>query len=337
MQKLLDDVHTTPHIAVLMGGVSDERNVSLKSGKAVAHALKTKGFRVSLIDLKERCIEPVEALNPDAAFIALHGEFGEDGQVQELLEDAGIPYTGSGPLASRIGMDKVISKRAYLKSGVPTPSYSVCYRDVEPNRIIAQAEAFGFPIVTKPTIGGSSIDVTISQSKKELSQAIDKWLSDQSKYSAAPDNNGLMIEKYIAGRELTVGVIDDTALPVVEIVSPGSFFDYQAKYEADDTEYILPVSLIESVYNKVCETALRAYKATGCRHMGRVDLIYGYDGEVYVLELNTIPGMTSRSLLPMAADYNGIDFASLCVRLCFMALGTKTESLSDLQLKRRTA
>ncbi len=313
------------NVAVLMGGVSEERPVSLKSGRAVAVALRARGHRVAEIDLRRRTIEPVLDAHPDLAFIALHGEFGEDGQVQALLDEAGIPYTGSTAHASRIGMDKKASKRAFLRSAVATPPYSVITPDLPLDRAVRLGEAIGFPLVCKPPLGGSSIDVSIAGNRDELHATIESWNnaapSRQLHHGdgGADPHDELMLEKYIHGRELTVSILGDELLPVVEIITQSRFFDYRAKYEDEKTEYHVPVTLIESMYWKVCDAARRAYRAVGCRHMGRVDLICGFDGGVYVLEINTIPGLTSRSLLPMAARSRGIEFPELCERLCRLA------------------
>lgn len=311
-------------VAVLMGGISDEREISLKSGEAVAAALQSCGHSVAAIDLRKKNIDAVKEADPDLVFIALHGQFGEDGQVQSMLEEAAIPYTGSGVRAARIGMDKKVSKRLYLDSAVPTPDYTVVNAEMPPDAIISQADALGFPVVCKPTAGGSSRGVSVVRDAARLRALLGEPEDDKAARAGAcfGKGNELIIEKYIHGREMTVGILDGEPLPIVEIATASEFFDYSAKYERQDTRYIVPVSLIESVYGKICDAAVRAYMATGCRHMARVDLIYGYDGEAYVLELNTIPGLTARSLLPMAARYRGITFPELCQRLCRMALAS---------------
>ncbi len=323
------------HIAVLMGGISNERAVSLKSGEAVASALAKRGHRVTKIDIKEKKIDALVRADPDVAFIALHGEFGEDGQVQTMLEDVRIPYTGSRAPAARIGMDKAASKNAFIRASVPTPSYTIVSPETSRLDLIRKAEELGFPLVCKPTIGGSSIDVNIVKNPCELTTVMKKHQASAAAGSEEERTGKMMLEEYIHGRELTVGILDDEPLPVVEIAPSGGFFDFRAKYEDDSTVYKVPVSLIESVYRKVCDIAVRAGRATGCRHMSRVDIMYGYDGGVYVLELNTIPGLTSRSLLPMAASYAGIEFSELCERICMLtwqeAVGLKNGRSGSLR------
>ncbi len=326
------------HIAVLMGGVSNEREVSLKSGRAVSEGLRSRGHLVSEIDLKERSIEPVLQLAPDVVFIALHGEFGEDGQVQVMLEEAGIPYTGSGPVAAATGMDKKASKMAFSHAGVTVPPHTVVNSAFTRREILQEADGIGFPLVCKPTDGGSSLNVSIVENEKHLSEFFETR-EGLFGVAGAGGRAEIMLEKYIPGRELTVGILGDEPLPVVEIISSGAFFDYRAKYEDENTVYKVPVVLIESVYRRVCDAALRACRATGCRHMARVDMIYGYDGGVYVLELNTIPGLTPRSLLPMAAGYDGIELPELCECLCLWARA-ESELKSDAGMpafQRKTA
>ncbi len=340
MQKLHDDEKL--NVAVLMGGVSPERDISLKSGRAVADALEMRGHKVHRIDIRQKNIAAVTDAAPDLAFIALHGEFGEDGQVQALLDDARIPYTGSCAAAARTGMDKKASKRAFLRSAVPPPPYTIIDPAMPTRRALAQGEAIGFPIVCKPPLGGSSINVSIAADSTELRERVENWKKTVRPPAPAPEGeigsaeNELMLEKYIHGRELTVGILGEELLPVVEIISPNAFFDYSAKYEDAGTEYHVPVSLIESVYRRVWDAARRAYMAVGCRHMARVDMIYGYDGGVYVLELNTIPGLTSRSLLPMAARYHGIEFPALCEKICRLAVDSaRLQAVQDITIPRR--
>lgn len=292
-----------------MGGVSNERKISLKSGKAVAGALAEKGHHVWPVDVTERSVDMLDAITPEVVFVALHGEFGEDGQVQSLLEQKGIPYTGSGPEASRLGMDKVASKRAFVKNSVPTPDYMVVERQVDVRRLVALSARLRYPLVCKPSEGGSSIGVRIVRSEAEFILALQQ-----------ASCNHVLLERYVPGREFTMGILDGEPLPITEVVPKQEFFDYHAKYTDEGTDYITPVALLESIYRKAQDVALRAYKALGCRHLARVDFIHGYDGRLYVLEVNTIPGFTWRSLLPMAAAYAGMDFGELCQSIVEMAL-----------------
>jgi D-alanine-D-alanine ligase len=296
-------------IAVLMGGVSDERTVSLKSGKAVAGALAERGHQVAPVDVTERSVDMLDAIRPEAVFIALHGEFGEDGQVQSLLEQKKIPYTGSRPEASRTGMDKVATKRSFIKHSVPTPDYMVVQREEDVRRIAALSERLRYPLVCKPSCGGSSIGVSIVRSERQFILALQQASCSH-----------ILLERYVVGRELTMGVLDGEPLPITEVVPKQDFFDYHSKYTDEGTVYITPAPLLESVYARAQEVALRAYEAIGCRHLARVDLIHGNDGQLYVLEVNTIPGFTSRSLVPMAAAHVGLEFGELCEGIVEMAL-----------------
>ncbi|MDP6439922.1 MAG: D-alanine--D-alanine ligase [Candidatus Brocadiia bacterium] len=312
-------------IAVLMGGVSNEREVSLKSGREVAGALAMLGHEVIPLDLKERSILALESLRPDAAFLALHGEWGEDGGVQELLEEAGIPYTGSGPEASRLAFNKLASKRAFVRHSVGTPDYFVLEDPMQADQAARGARLLRWPVVCKPSRGGSSIGVSICRGPDETKEGV----AGAFRESKGPDKQfePVLIERCVLGRELTVGVLDGKALPVVEVRSRRAFFDYRAKYEDKGTIYSLDVPIPRSVYARVQELALQAYEALGCRHMGRTDMILAArDGKLYALEVNTIPGFTPRSLLPMAAAAAGIAFPQLCERLVRLALHEAAQS-----------
>lgn len=298
-------------VAVLMGGVSNEREISLKSGREVVEALAGYGHEVHPVDVTERDVDALDDLAPDVAFIALHGEFGEDGHVQGQLEEKGIPYTGSGPAASRAGMNKLAAKRAFIRHSVPTPDYLVVASPAQADIAAQQAERLGRPVVCKPIEGGSSIGVSVCHSEDEIGQGICRAFEC--------GNGAVLVERYVAGREMTVSVLDGAALPVVEIRTRRSFFNYEAKYLDDDTLYDLEVPIARKERARIRETGVLAYHALGCRHMGRTDLICGEDGRLYVLEVNTIPGCTSRSLLPMAAAAAGINFPQLCDRLVCMA------------------
>ncbi len=293
-------------VAVLMGGPSGEREVSLKSGTAVAAALQEAGHEVIRYSVTGRSFPALKEMRPDVCFIALHGAFGEDGGAQELLEDMGIPYTGSGPVASRLGMDKVASKRLFIRNSVPTADYLVIAPMHSLEEAAAQAEQFGYPLICKPATSGSSLGVSIIRGPDELAEGIQQ---------ARRESDTVLAERYVRGREFTVGVLEGEALPMIELVVGRQFFDYEAKYEDERTRYLTPVSLLPTIYRKACEAAERAYHVIGCRHMARVDMMYGYDGRLYVLEVNTIPGLTPRSLFPMAAAQAGIPFPGLCDRL----------------------
>jgi D-alanine-D-alanine ligase len=290
-------------VAVLMGGPSGERKVSLKSGRAVADALRGRGHEVLDYDVTGRALPGLAQWEPDVAFVALHGTFGEDGSVQQMLEELGIPYTGSGPEASRMGMDKVASKRLFVRHSIPTADYVVIEPETPTSVAAGRVDGFGYPVVCKPAASGSSLGVNIVRSSGEVVGALEE---------ARKHDARVLVERYVRGREFTVGILEGQPLPMIEMVVGRQFFDYSAKYEDEGTHYVTPVALLPTLYRKACRAAVRAYEETGCRHMARVDMIYGYDGSLCVLELNTIPGFTPRSLLPMAAAGAGIEFPALC-------------------------
>jgi D-alanine-D-alanine ligase len=280
-------------VAVLMGGPSAEREISLKSGAAVAGGLRLAGYDVCEVDVVGR-----EVVLPDgieAVFIALHGEFGEDGQVQHILEDMGMPYTGAGVAGSRIAMDKVLTKDAFERHGIPTAKYEV----LRPGDM----RSLDLPVVVKPACQGSSIGVHCVRSEIEWDAA----LAD-----AFEHGDRQLVEKFVAGRELTVGVVGDKALPVIEIVAAGGWYGYDAKYTKGKTEYIVPAEIDDACAAAAQSIALRVFDALSCRGFGRVDFILTDAGELVVLELNTIPGFTETSLLPKAAACAGMKFFELC-------------------------
>lgn len=301
-------------IAVLMGGVSDEREVSLRSGRAVADALRSKGHEVIEVDITAEDISEVVQAHPDVAFIALHGRFGEDGGVQALLEDAGITYTGSDSRASRAGMDKMASKCFFITYDIPTPPFRLVTNTQGWSQIDEAIAEAGLPLVVKPLRQGSSIGVSIAHTQDEVVVALAK---------AFRYGHQALLERYIHGREFTVGVLDGVALPVVELRTAQPFYNYEAKYQDPGTQYITRPDLPREVYEKLQSVALGAHEAVGCRHYSRVDLMIENDGSIYVLEVNTIPGMTERSLLPLAAREMGMAFPDLCEHIAEMALATE--------------
>lgn len=286
-------------VGVLAGGFSSEREISLKSGKAVFDALSSSGLNVVFVDVKGPDIE--EAVDIDVAFIALHGRFGEDGTVQKILSERRIPYTGSGPEASRVALDKIASKDKFRAAGLLVADDMVIRRGdkISPDKVWC-------PCVVKPRFEGSSVGLSVVSSREDLEKALD----DALKY-----DNDVLVEKFISGRELTVGILGEEALPVVEIIAAGGVYDFVAKYKAGDTKYVVPAPIDEKIYKKAQEAGLRAHQAVGCHGLSRVDIRLADDGGLYVLEVNTIPGMTERSLLPMAAKAAGLDFAALCHRI----------------------
>ncbi len=298
-------------ILVLMGGPSDEREVSLASGTAIADALTLRGHNVRRADIGPLHTEALDAEGIDVVFIALHGEFGEDGQIQRLCEQRGLAYVGSPPHASELALDKAASKQVYRKVGIDTPEWVVVEEFDRPTKQAALIDRVGLPCVLKPVAGGSSIDITIARSADERHSALEYLLD---KYTRA------MVEQYVEGREFTVGVIDTRALPVMEIRSRRDFYDYTAKYSDDATEYIADHGLDDASVKAMQNAALGAHGALGCRDLSRSDFLTDNDGRCWMIEINTIPGFTSHSLLPKAAAVAGIDFATLCEMLVKMAV-----------------
>ncbi len=289
-------------ITVLSGGPGAEREVSLKSGQAVAAALRQLGHDVTLADVRPEALQALD-IPADFVFIALHGAFGEDGQVQRLLDLRGVRYCGSGPDASATAMDKVATKCRLVEAGVPTPRFDV----VTPERLAAVAGHWSPPAVVKPVAEGSSIDVVVARTRQELSAGLRDLTA---RYGRC------MIEQFIPGLELTVGILGDQALPPIQIRTRRGFYDYQAKYLDDDTEYLFEIDLPAELLARVRALSLRAHEALGCRDFSRVDwMIDRASGQPYALEINTIPGFTDHSLLPKAAARAGLSFPQLCARI----------------------
>lgn len=308
-------------VAVILGGNSPEREVSLHTGKNIIAALEEKGHQTIPLDLNDRLVSELLEKAPDAVYIALHGRYGEDGCVQGLLEILGIPYVGSGVLASAIGMDKPMSRRVFQAAGIPCPAYrlvTTSEREALGASLVDQlVEAFGLPLVVKPTNQGSAIGVTIVREPAALSEALD------TAFALSPE--AVVVEEYIAGPEITVAILGDRppqALPVIEIVPKKPFYDYEAKYAPGMSDHIIPARLSSETAALAQEYALQAYAAVGCRHFARVDLLVDQrTGRPVVLEVNTLPGMTSTSLVPDAARAVGIEFPDLVERLVLMAVG----------------
>lgn len=300
-------------VGILAGGPSSEREISLRSGRAVFNVLKNAGCDVMLIDLKEKAEDVINYLDIDIAFIALHGGFGEDGTVQHFLGRLNIPYTGSDPAGSKAALDKLETKKIFKHENIPTPDYIALTKNIKPQDL---PEDFIFPVVVKPAKEGSSIGLSIVREAKDFENA----LSVGFRYDKI-----LIIEKYIYGRELTVGILDGDSLPVVEIIPKENVYDYSAKYIDADTQYIVPAHITVDEKNTAQELSLKAHNALGCKDFSRVDLRMSPDGKMYVLEVNTIPGLTERSLLPKAAQAAGISFEQLCLKFLDMALRKKKE------------
>ncbi|MGR3220551.1 MAG: D-alanine--D-alanine ligase [Candidatus Anammoxibacter sp.] len=305
------------NVAVLMGGVSGEREVSLKSGKEVSGALKKAGYRVLDIVVEDRTIGELDINDIDVAFVALHGVFGEDGGVQEILEDKCIPYTGSGVKAGRLAMNKIESKKLFDSNGLSTPDYvgvGKLQNDLDLTKLAGLVKSIGMPVVVKPATGGSSFGVQIVKDVSELKNALE---------CAGKYGDLIVVEKYVEGREFTVGILIDKPLPIVEIKPESHFYSYSAKYEDHHTEYITSVDLDSGLYKEIQALALRAHTVLGCRDLSRADIILGTDGKPYLLEVNTIPGFTNRSLFPLAAKAADIEFVQLCEMLVTQAINRK--------------
>lgn len=288
-------------IGVLMGGPSSEREISLRSGKAVARALKENGHDVLEIDCVGDVKDTLAKSGIDKAFIALHGRFGEDGTVQAMLEELSIPYTGSGPLSSYLALDKIASRMIFEKQGLRVPKCEVIGRN-DPPRMPYHVE---LPVVVKPNSEGSSIGLSVVRKESEFGAALEL---------ARKYDSNVLIEAYIEGRELTVGILGDGALPVIEIKPKKGLFDYEAKYTKGMTEYVVPAELPIDIAKSAQRDAVLVHHALSLSSLSRVDMILR-GGTIYILEVNTIPGMTETSLLPKAAAVVGINFNNMCERL----------------------
>jgi D-alanine-D-alanine ligase len=302
---MIDDLRRV-RIGILMGGLSSEREVSLSTGKGVHEALSARGWDCVAIDWKERGALPAQLAEAGvgAVWNALHGTFGEDGAVQGLLACLGIPYTGSGVLASALAMDKVASKRLFESQGIATPEWRLIEIDEpDPARALANWE---LPLVVKPAREGSSVGVTIVHDAGALAGAV----------ALARSHRGpTIVERYIAGGELHVGILDDTVLGSIEVRPAGEFYDYSAKYSRGDTQYIIPPTIAAGAVARAQANALDAWRSLSCSGHGRIDLRITEAGDPFVLEVNTLPGMTPRSLLPKIAAHAGMDYGTLCERI----------------------
>jgi D-alanine-D-alanine ligase len=290
-------------VAVLLGGRSAEREVSLKSGGMVLAALRRKGVDAHPFDPKERDLQDLLRERFARVFIALHGRFGEDGTIQGVLEWLGIPYTGSGVLASALAMDKLRTKRMWEADGLPTARYEVIGKD---SNLRAVAKRLGTPLFVKPASEGSSVGMTKVRKAAELEEA----------YALAVNYDPVVIaEKFIDGPELTVAILGERVLPIIRIETPREFYDYEAKYIAEDTRYLIPCGLAARKEKQIQALCLKAFRALGCRGWGRVDLMLDKRGRPYLLEINTSPGMTDHSLVPMAARAVGLSYEDLCLQI----------------------
>ena len=298
-------------VGVLMGGLSAEREVSLKTGGAIAGALKGKGYRTVNLDVGRDIAVQMRRQAIEIAFVALHGRGGEDGAIQGLLETMEIPYTGSGILSSALAMDKKYSKWIFRTHRLPTAPFIVLAEPPPPSRHWPFPQLRP-PVVVKPTCEGSTIGISLVKKPVDLAPALK---------SAFRCGSEVMVEKYVPGRELTVGVLAGRPLPVVEIVAPGGFYDYRAKYRSSSTRYLVPAPLDGRRARRLQEMAVKAHGALDCRGATRVDFRLTPEGRPYILEVNTIPGMTATSLLPKAAAEAGISFEGLVEKILLEAAG----------------
>lgn len=294
---------TDRKIGVLMGGNSAERDVSLRSGMAVYNALKRKGYNAVAIDVGPDICSVLMNEGIDLAFLVLHGGYGEDGSIQGLLEVLGIPYTGSGVLASALSMDKEVSKKIFLYHGIPVPPFVVLSEEeIKSNEKDKTLCPFDMPWVIKPSREGSSIGVSIVKTEGEINTALNSAISFGTK---------VVIEKYIEGKEVQVGILNNRVLGSIEVRPKREFYSYEAKYTPGLTEYISPPEIPDRYLRRIEEFGLNAHIALGCKGATRVDTILSKEGEVYVLEVNTIPGMTETSLLPKIARQSNLEFDDL--------------------------
>ncbi len=311
MRKRASDPKVFGRVAVLVGGWSSEREVSQWGGKNIVEALLRKGVDASAVDVKDpEVLLGLRRTRFDRVFNILHGTGGEDGTAQAVLDLVGLPYAGSGVLASALAMDKLRSKRIWKSEGLPTPEYAVLASETEAQ---AAGVRFGYPFVIKPSAEGSSVGVTIVKNADQVSKAF---------ADARGEGRAVMAERFVKGAELTVSVLDGAALPSIRIVPAGEFYDYHAKYIAENTQYHCPSGIPAAQEKQLADIALRAFELLACRGWGRVDFLLDSSGAPWLLEINTLPGMTSHSLVPMAAKAAGMDFDSLCWAILETSLET---------------
>ena len=303
-------------VAVLMGGRSAEREISLLSGNAVLQSLLRSGVDAIGLDADLSLYRRLQEGKVDRVFIALHGRDGEDGKVQGALEWMGMPYTGSGVLASALAMDKVRCKLLWQQLGICTPPFSLLASDSDPVRVLQELG----PCFIKPVNEGSSIGISTAETVEELACA---------RELAACYDQQVMAERWIRGREYTISILDGEVLPVIELVSANAFYDFEAKYTSEETRYLCPCDLDANASRELQMLALRAHDAIGCKGWGRVDAMRDQAGRFWLLEINTVPGMTSHSLVPMAAKARGMDFDELVLRILQSSLSADMQVEAD--------
>lgn len=300
-----------------MGGIGEERDISIQSGTCVAKALKQAGFNVITSDIGPENMDILEDDGIDVFFIALHGKFGEDGKLQQILEDKSLLYTGSGPTASRLAFDKMESKKAFAKAGVITPKAIIFDQRTDAKELTKELPLLGEKFVVKPIRQGSTVGVTIVDDPGSAVADARQCLKTY---------GDCMIEKYIDGREITVGILGKRPLPIIEIKTKTGFYDYEAKYIDEQTQYLFDTIDDAKLAEKIAAAALDCFNALNCRHFARADFILTKNRVPYVLEVNTIPGFTSHSLLPMAAAKTGLSMSDLCTKIIEAAYSSLANS-----------
>jgi len=302
----LEIVNSKLKVAVLTGGISTERDISIQSGHCVAEALKEAGFDVVTADIRPDNLDILEDSSVNVFFPALHGEFGEDGRLQQILEDKSLLYTGSGPKASKLAFDKLAGKKLFTEAGVTTPKVVEFDTRMEAKELAKQLLQLSKRFVVKPVRQGSTIGVAIADDPKSALVAARE---------CSEKFGDCMIEEFIGGREITVGILQNRALPIIEIRSKTGFYDYHAKYIDEETEFLFDTIDDPALTGQVQTAALDCFRALGCRHFARVDFILGDDRNPYALEINTIPGLTTHSLVPKAAAKTGLSMSDLCAKI----------------------
>ncbi|MFQ3288532.1 MAG: D-alanine-D-alanine ligase [Alteromonadaceae bacterium] len=311
-KQVLTSSEQIKKIAVIYGGNSAERDVSLNSGKAIAQGLTTAGFDVVLFDTKELALSTLKSENIDLVFIALHGRGGEDGCVQGALEYLGIPYTGSGVLGSALSMDKIRSKQIFKALNLPTAPFAIVRKDNFNHSVLQRVlNELNGKVMVKPANEGSSIGMAVAESEEQLSDALTE---------AFGFDDEVLVEAWINGPEYTVAILGTEALPVVHMVTPREFYDYEAKYQSTSTQYHCPCHLTTQETKEIQALALQAFKATGAKGWGRVDVMRNQQGQWQLLEVNTVPGMTETSLVPKAAKVYGLNFSELVTKIVELSL-----------------
>ncbi|WP_225181936.1 D-alanine--D-alanine ligase [Pectobacterium aroidearum] len=304
----------TEKVAVLLGGTSAEREVSLLSGQAVLAGLKEAGINAYAVDTRDVSVTTLKEEGFTKIFIALHGRGGEDGTLQGVLEFLGLPYTGSGVMASALTMDKLRTKQVWQAVGLPVSPYVALdrrqYSEMAANALLATFTHLGLPLIVKPSREGSSVGMSKVNTLSELPAALEE---------AFRHDDDILVEKWLSGPEYTVAILGDEVLPSIRIQPAGTFYDYEAKYLSDDTQYFCPSGLPDEKEQELAGLAMAAYRAVGCSGWGRVDFMLDSDGAFYLLEVNTSPGMTSHSLVPMAARQRGLTFSQLVVKILELA------------------